>query len=199
MKKSFSTETDLLKELIKGNEYAFKELYVQYKNQLIYFTLSYLKSKSYAEDIYQDAFTAIWLNRKNINPDLPFKPYLYTIIKNRVLNELYNLDKNRKLEVILKKKALPIDNKLEENILKKELGELLNEAINKLTPQQQYIFTLSRKQQLKHKEIASLLNISVNTVQEHISSSLKSIREYLTIYAKEYTDTLIILLVLGLL
>lgn len=58
---------------------------------------------------------------------------------------------------------------------------------------------MSREAQLSHKEIAGELGISVNTVQEHISSSLKIIRTYLIKYSgSEYTDIILLLTCLGM-
>ena len=65
-----SDERSLLLRLIEGEEDAFCELYAAYKNRLIYFAMRFLKSREYAEDIFQDAFTIVWQGRRFINPDL---------------------------------------------------------------------------------------------------------------------------------
>ena len=51
-----SDERSLVLRLIEGEEDAFCELYAAYKNRLIYFAMRFLKSREYAEDIFQDAF-----------------------------------------------------------------------------------------------------------------------------------------------
>lgn len=85
-------ERSLVLRLIDGDEDAFCELYASYKNRLIYFAMRFLKSREYAEDVFQDAFTVIWQGRRFINPDTSFSSYLYTIVRNRVLNQLRDLD-----------------------------------------------------------------------------------------------------------
>lgn len=65
-------ERSLVIRLIDGDENAFCELYAAYKNRLIYFAMRFLKSREYAEDIFQDAFTVIWQSRRFINPDASF-------------------------------------------------------------------------------------------------------------------------------
>ena len=79
-------ERTLVLRLIDGDEEAFCELYAAYKNRLIYFAMRFLKSRDYAEDVFQDAFTVIWQGRRFINPDTSFSSYLYTIVRNRILN-----------------------------------------------------------------------------------------------------------------
>ena len=72
-------ERTLVLRLIDGDEEAFCELYAAYKNRLIYFAMRFLKSRDYAEDVFQDAFTVIWQGRRFINPDTSFSSYLYTV------------------------------------------------------------------------------------------------------------------------
>ena len=91
-------ERTLVLRLTEGDERAFCELYAAYKNRLIYFAMRFLKSREYAEDIFQDAFTLIWQGRRFINPDASFSSYLYTIVRNRVLNQLRDLENQDKLK-----------------------------------------------------------------------------------------------------
>lgn len=57
---------------------------------------------------------------------------------------------------------------------------------------------MSREKQMSHKEIAKALGISVNTVQEHISSSLRSLRMYLEKHSVTDTDLILLLICLNL-
>lgn len=91
-------EKALVLRLIDGDEDAFCELYAAYKGRLIYFAMRFLKSREHAEDVFQDAFTVIWQSRRFINPDASFSSYLYTIVRNRVLNQLRDLDNQNKLK-----------------------------------------------------------------------------------------------------
>ena len=61
-----SDERSLVLRLIEGDEDAFCELYAAYKNRLIYFAMRFLKSREYAEDIFQDAFAVVWQGRRFI-------------------------------------------------------------------------------------------------------------------------------------
>ena len=61
-------ERELVLRLIDGDEDAFCELYAAYKNRLLYFAMKFVKSREFAEDIFQDAFTVVWQSRRFINP-----------------------------------------------------------------------------------------------------------------------------------
>ncbi len=191
-------EHELVIRLIDGDEDAFCELYAAYKNRLLYFAMKFVKSRDFAEDIFQDAFTIIWQSRRFINPDASFSSYLYTIVRNRILNQIRDADKENTLKERILSQAIDYTDDTKENILANDLREIINKAIEKLTPRQREIFEMSREAQMSHKEIADALDISVHTVQEHISVSLRTIRTFLSKYAGTYTDMLLILICLNL-
>lgn len=187
----------LLIGLVNGDEASFCELYAMYKGRLIYFAMKFLKSSEFAEDVFQDAFASVWENRRFINPYQPFAPYIYTIIKNRILNLLAGIDKETELKQKLTENAVNYTQGTENRLIENEYERLFKEALNTLTEQQRRIFELSRVSQLSNKEIAEQLNISVYTVQQHISASLKKIRDYLKKHAGTLTDLLILLFCLN--
>ena len=195
---NFSEERSLILRLIEGDEDAFCELYATYKNRLIYFALRFLKSREYAEDVFQDAFTVVWQSRRFINPDASFSSYLYTIMRNRILNQLRNAANEEKLKESILSQALDYTEDTKREVMLNDLKSLISHALQQLTPRQREIFEMSREAQLSHKEIADKLGISVNTVQEHISTSLKLIRTYLIKYSgSEYVDLLLLLICLN--
>lgn len=172
-------ERALVLRLIDGDEDAFCELYATYKNRLIYFAMRFLKSRGYAEDVFQDAFTLIWQGRRFINPDASFSSYLYTIVRNRILNQLRDLANQEKMKEQILVQAVDYSNNTKEEILFNDLRQMIQQAMQRLTPRQREIFEMSRERQMSHKEIAEALGISVNTVQESISISLRTLRSYL--------------------
>lgn len=190
-------EHELVIRLISGDEDAFCELYAAYKNRLLFFAMKFVKSRDFAEDIFQDAFTIIWQSRRFINPDASFSSYLYTIVRNRILNQIRDLDKEDTLKEHILAQAIDYTDDTKEKILANDLREIINKALEKLTPRQREIFEMSREAQMSHKEIADALGISVNTVQEHISISLGTIRTFLSKYSDTYADLLLILICLN--
>lgn len=172
-------ERSLVLRLIDGDEDAFCELYAAYKNRLIYFAMRFLKSREYAEDVFQDAFTVIWQSRRFINPDVSFSAYLYTIVRNRLLNQLRDLATEDRLKEQILSQAVDYSNDTSNEILANDLKQLISNGLRQLTPRQREIFEMSREQQLSHREIAERLGISIYTVQESVSNSLKTLRAYL--------------------
>lgn len=188
----------LILRLIDGDEDAFCELYAAYKNRLIYFAMRFLKSREYAEDIFQDAFAVIWQGRRFINPDASFSSYLYTIMRNRILNQLRDMENQDKLKEQILSHAVDYTNETKDEILANDLRTFISRALQQLTPRQREIFEMSREQQMSHREIAETLGISVNTVQESISTSLRALRTYLEKNSVVGADIVLLLICMNL-
>ena len=189
-------ERSLVLRLIDGDEDAFCELYAAYKNRLLYFAMKFVKSREFAEDIFQDAFTVIWQGRRFINPDASFSSYLYTIVRNRILNQLRDLENQTKLKEQILEQAVDYSNDTNNSILANDLRGLIARAMQQLTARQREIFEMSREQDMSHREIAEALGISVYTVQEHISTSLRVLRTYLEKYSMAGADLILLLICL---
>lgn len=191
-------EHSLVLRLIDGDEDAFCELYASYKNRLIYFAMRFLKSREYAEDVFQDAFTIVWQGRRFINPDASFSSYLYTIVRNRILNQLRDLDNQDRLKEQILAHAVDYTEETKQQIMADDLRYLIACAMQQLTARQREIFKMSREEQMSHREIADALGISVNTVQEHISTSLRILRMYLEKHKVMGADFILLLICLNL-
>lgn len=188
-------EQALLMQLIDGDETAFSELYANYKNRLLYFSMRFVKSREVAEDIVQEAFITIWQNRRFLHVDTVFSAYLYTIIRNRVLNQLRSMVREDNLKQYIYKQAIDYTNDMEEQIDVHDLEQNILQATALLTPRQSEIFRMSREEGLSYKEIAQILNISVYTVQEHLTASLHIIRKFLCKrYPEIHVDLMMLLL-----
>jgi len=114
------------------------------------------------------------------------------------LNQLRDMANEDQLKEQILSQAIDSTNETNNHILLNDLKEIIARALEQLTPRQREVFKMSRELQMSHKEIAEALGVSVHTVQEHISLSLKVIRSYLTKYSSTSADVLLILLCLNL-
>lgn len=187
-------EKTMVARLIEGDKDAFCQLYCLYKERLTFFALKFLKSPSFTEDIVQDSFAYIWQGRQFIRTDVPFSVYLYTIVKSRVFNQLRSWERQHLLEDHLRAHAIDYTEETRDEILSQEMKDVILKAYATLSPRQQEIFKLSREGNMSYKEIAEKLGISVNTVHEHITSCLNTMRRYLTKYYGTKSDLFLLLL-----
>lgn len=168
--------TSWAEEIKQSDRHAFDDLFRSLYPQLVKFAASYTKEKSSASDIVQDSFVALWQNRTSIDPEQSLKAYLYRIVRNRSLNYL----RNRSSEIA--QSEIMVEEKLrsqEEVDSRKELDDLskkFGEWIEQLPDRQQEAFELSRFEGLSHTEIASVMQVSPKTVNNHIVAALRELR-----------------------
>ncbi|WP_339654664.1 RNA polymerase sigma-70 factor [uncultured Salegentibacter sp.] len=170
----------LVAQLKKGNEKAFKKLYDKYSDGIYGFSLKLLKSADFAEEVVQDVFLKVWNTRENLNIDLNFKSFVYTIAKNLSLNILNKAANDLNLRNQLLRIKPVANTSTKDHLLDKEYELVKRNAIANLSQGRRKIFLMSREQGLSYEEIANELGISVNTVKTQMKASLKSLRDYLS-------------------
>ena len=170
-------EKDHILELKKGSFEAFDKLYSIYKKKLYGFAIGYLKSREDAEDIVQEVFIKIWMNRNEIDESKSFNSYLFTISKNSILNYFRKKSNSNAYTDYIKNFAKLTCEKTDEKMEYDDLLQKANLIIDKLKPRQKEIYLLSRKEGLSNAEIAEKLGISKKSIENQISISLKFLRE----------------------
>jgi len=173
------TDRELLQQVANGDISAFRQLFDGYKLRLFAFVLHMTHSRVDAEEIVQDVFAKLWESRLQLTAvEYPGK-YIYTIARNKTLNHLTRLARDRRLLQQVWANVSQSDNPTEDILQAQESQRLINEAISRLSLQQQRIFQLSRDQGLTHDEIASRLGLSKSRVKNVLVEALKQIREHL--------------------
>ena len=164
---------DLIKFLKKGDMTAFDAIYEKYCNRLYGFVIRYIKQEEEAEEIVQEVFVKLWETRYKIDIYASFESFLFTITYNLTISILRKrLHEKKYLEYLALRNQIEQAPDLINEIYFNELTEKVNSLVNKLSPRQKEIFNLSRNKGLSHDEIAKELNISVNTVKNHLVSAL---------------------------
>lgn len=177
------TERTLLKQVADGDKLAFRQLFDLYKLRLFTFVLQLTNSKADAEEIVQDVFAKLWESRGMLlKVEFPDK-YIYTIARNKSLNHLTKLARDRQLLNQLWMNLSQADNATEEILQAQESQRLIEEAVSRLNEQRQTIFRLSREYGLSHDEIAAQLGLSKSRVKNIVVEILKHIRDYLAPHA----------------
>jgi RNA polymerase sigma-70 factor (family 1) len=177
------TDRELLQQVARGNKEAFRQLFDLYKLRLFSFVLQMTHSRVDAEEIVQDVFTKIWESRDGLaNVEYPGK-YIYTIARNKTLNHLTRLARDRRLLHQLWVNVSQQDNATQELLQAQESQQLIGKAVCQLSLQRQTIFQLSREQGLTHEEIALRLGLSKSRVKNILVEILKHIRDYLARYS----------------
>ena len=167
-----------LQDRIAQNDdaFAYKELFVSFYNPLLRFAITMVKSKEQAEEVVSDVFINIWEKRKRIGSITNLKVYLFIAVKNTALNYLSRQNKNLTDsidEAGIELKSIYFDP--EQLMVTAEMVNRIRDAIEQLPPKCKLIFKLIKEDELKYREVAEILGVSVKTVESQISIALKKI------------------------
>ncbi|MGH2642440.1 MAG: RNA polymerase sigma-70 factor [Chitinophagaceae bacterium] len=170
----------------EGDVESFKMIYHHFFPRLFKFCIGIMHSKELAEEIVDDVLTNLWEKRNDLhkieNPDV----YLYVAVKNKSLDYL---SKNHLRETVdistISNDYLLFNIDPEQLMITEEMKERIYEAIGQLPPRCKHIFSLIKEDGLKYKEVASILNLSVKTVEAQMAIAMKKLMTAVLIYTNE--------------
>jgi RNA polymerase sigma-70 factor (family 1) len=158
----------------QGDSTAFSYIFQKYYHALYQFTGRFVKDTQIAENIVQDVFVKLWMNRENCLITSSLKSYLYAATRNTALNFLKSEKRQLSREDLMNDRPDTAANP-EEQIIENEMIEKVHKAIEKLPEKCRYIYLMKRYDDLKYHEIAEILNISINTVKTQMKRAFKSL------------------------
>ncbi len=171
-------DNELFARLARGDEEAFRQIVHFFYKRTLPLTVALVKSDAAARDILQDVFLKLWLKRDTLtfvdNPAAWMKVVIANATSNHIRAEL-------RYELKMKNAAndQTVNEEIWQDIDARFTRTIIDEAVVQLPSKRQQIFLLSQREGLSRKEIASLLNISENTVRNQLSEAVHSIREHL--------------------
>lgn len=167
----------LLLRIASGEQAAFRQVYVFFYRPLYRFAFALVKTREPAEEIVEDVFVRVWQRRETIIEIQNLRVYLYTAVKNSALNYLSQKARQSITE--------PFDHihigmespagTPEQILITAEIHQKIQLAVDALPPRCKMIFKLVREDGLRYKEIAGILNISINTIDAQMAIAVKKI------------------------
>lgn len=169
LRKSYDVNSNILLKIRENHLGSFESLFHLYYEPLVLHAQGYLSDRASCEDIVQEVFIYVWENSHSINITVSLKGYLYTMVKNRMLNHLKTLKITYDLEVV---NSTVSKQTYEESVIIQEERNLKLSAvlllIEKLPTKMKEIFILKHRRNLSYSEISEHLNISPNTVKTQL-------------------------------
>ena len=176
MKKVFLNDAELISSLKRGDSTGYQFLVASYHQKLCVYANSLTNDAHLAEDIVQNVFMSIWKNRNKLKEDFVVKSYLYRSIYNEFIDQY----RKNKAVLTLEKKHIDALTHIVEEEDEKSLEKLIyivKKEIDKLPPKCKQTFLLSKEEGLTNLEIAEYLNVSIKSVEAHITKAFSVLRK----------------------
>jgi len=185
------SDTDLIIQAQKGDQSAFEELVYRYDRNVLSVAMKYANDEDDAKDLYQEVFIRVYRGLKNFRFQSEFSTWLFRITTNVCLT--YKSRSKEHLRVSINKnfddeeselsatEELIYDGSSPEEISSgTDLGEIVNAAVESLSPKQKMTFILKHYEGYKIREIAEMLNCKEGTVKKYLFDAIKNLRKKLS-------------------
>ena len=169
-----------------GDANVFRKIVNAYWRRLNKFAQIYTRDDEVAKELVQDTFLSLWDKRESLKDDTKLIPYLMVVLRNKCINHLKQVKietesiDNIETEAVYKiTNLLVLEDEVSTILDTDDLYKIIKDAIALLPEKTRMIFQLSRKEHLSNKEISEKLNISIKTVEFHITKTLQHLRKHL--------------------
>ncbi|MFC1226159.1 RNA polymerase sigma factor [Pedobacter sp. BG31] len=173
------SDSELAYLLTQGDDLAFTEIYNRFYGLLFIHASRRLNDEEEAKDVLHQLFESLWVKRMQVAPDGNLSAYLYTAVRNRVLDVFaHQKVENRYVDSL--QDYIDQDHVLTDYMVReKQMARLIEQEIDALPPKMREIFILSRKENKSHKEIALELGLSELTVKTQVKKALRILKSRL--------------------
>lgn len=154
-------ETDklLYERFLKGDNYAFEELVIKYKDNLIYFLQRYVKDIYLSEDIAQDVFAYIFVYKEKYNFKANFKTYLFTIGRNKAVDYIRKNNRLVPINDVIEQQSE--DEALLQKVVRDETKQLVHIALKKLKTDYQTAIYLIDFEEMSYQEATAVMGKTI--------------------------------------
>lgn len=169
-------ENKLIEMLKEGDSLSFEILFQKYYVRFYNFVRNLIKDSHEAEDIVQNVFMKVWVNRLNLSPNQSIHNYIYVLTKHEVLNHIRDKKAYTQIEKLIMcdpPKGIAVN---DESVQFHELDVRIRRFIASMPEQRRKVFILSRYRGMGNKAIADMLGLSVRTIDRHINLALTNLK-----------------------
>lgn len=175
---------DVLRERLEtGDEAAFERIFRRLSQPVFHFVRGMVQDEPLAQDITQDTFAKLWSIRDRIDAVDSLRAYVFQMARNRVYNHQRDQQVHRDNKADLREAHPEVSPPAPDESLDADmLRSLLEQWVGNLPDRQREALTLRRRKDLSHDEIAEVMGVSPNTVNNHIVRAMKALRNRLRDY-----------------
>ncbi|WP_316748644.1 RNA polymerase sigma-70 factor [Pedobacter gandavensis] len=170
------SDIELTVLLKSSDRTAYRELYERYWSVLFHHARRLLQDEEGAKDIVQDVFIMLWNKQDHLESNSSPVPFLYTAVRNRIL-DVFKKYKVAEAHLLSLKNFAPQQTNTTDHLVREhELAAVIEAEIAQLPSRMREVFELKRKANLSYKEIAAEMNISELTVKTQMNKAIKVLK-----------------------
>ncbi|MGV3509197.1 MAG: RNA polymerase sigma factor [Sphingobacteriaceae bacterium] len=186
-------DNELILKLHQNDISAFDSLYWKYHQPVLRNIIKLTRDSEVAQDILQDVFSTLWEKRHDINTQNSISGWLFVVSYNQSISYLRKVLRESTAKKTLE--ITPIATEALDNLnISENRYELLQLAIEKLSPQKRKVFILCKVEGKSYEEAARELNISKHTVKEYLSLSMISIKAFVNKHPESWKTAILFFL-----
>lgn len=167
--------------LKSGDEKAFREVYDLFYAPLIRRLGTFLRDDVLVQEVVQETFIQLWVQRDRLDETKELSAWLFTIAKRKAIDVLR---RQVKQALAIEEIAHNITHapSADQRTIRKEEIEQLDRLLALLPEQQRQVLELAKLHELSYDEVADRLNISKNTVRNHLVNAMKVLKYKTSIF-----------------
>lgn len=169
----------LIQKMKADDTNAFEQLFYSYYHELCSLAYKITRCPEQARDVVQDVFYKLWKKRNQQQINRSLKAYLYQAVWNQALNKKDKTKNQQELRETFSEEQnfrTAIPKEKSDDRVSRLITEIWR-IVDEMAERRKFVFTLHRKHGLSYKEIATVMNISRKTVENHMGLALQEIRE----------------------
>ena len=179
------TDEQLLEQYRNGRSEAFEALVERYRQELFFFLMRFVRQRSVADDLFQEAFLQVHISADTFDPEKRFKPWLFTIAANKARDYLRRNVRQRAaplsatvdnspegktfVDLLEADLPMPVD-----TVTGAETRQLVRDAVEAMPEHLREILLLAYFNQMPYKDIAEVLQIPLGTVKSRLHAAVAS-------------------------
>ena len=149
---------------------------------MVAYAYNFLKEQEASEEICQEVFFQLWVNREKTDIRTAISSYLYRAVRNRCINLIKHIDIRENYKQYNSDEIEKNQNEATDTLQVTELDQTIRTAIDRMPLQRKKIFIMSRYEELTYAEIAEKMGLSKKTIENQMGKALHYLREELKDY-----------------
>lgn len=184
---SRAEEKRLLKRARRGDHGAFEKIVVTFRERAMAGAISLLQNQEDARDLTQEAFVRAFKALKSYDPERPFYPWYYRILRNLCMTHLKKFGPSRRvsLDAMIEDHHVQFessDEDVRDRLQRDQMSRYLGQAIEKLKPEFKEIIAMKHFEEMSYEEISQALKIPMGTVMSRLFHARKALAKLMEKY-----------------